>query len=79
MKKRKFGLATLVIIIIVAIAFLNSIVNFIVNIKWFKEVGYLSVYFTKLLAILKLMVPIFILVYLGIWIYYKSLREILLS
>lgn len=74
MKKRTFGISTLIIVIIVAIVFFDSIVNFIVNIKWYNEVGYLSVYFTKLLAIVKLMVPIFILIYLGIYIYYRSLR-----
>lgn len=79
MKKRTFGITSILIVIIVAIVFFDSIVNFIVNIKWYTEVGYLSVYFTKLLAIVKLMVPIFILIYLGIWIYYRSLRGSILK
>jgi len=40
--------------------------------------GYISVYLTKILAVLKLMIPIFILSYLGIWIYYKSIRKSIL-
>lgn len=74
MKKRFFGISTLLISAIIIIVFFDSIVSFIVNVKWFKEVGYISVYFTKLLAIIRLMIPIFILVYLGIWLYYRSLR-----
>jgi uncharacterized membrane protein (UPF0182 family) len=73
MKKKFFAITTLFIIIL-AIVFFNSIVNFIVNVKWYNEVKYISVYFTKLLAILKLMIPIFLLIYVGVWIYYKSFR-----
>lgn len=74
MKKRAAGITTLIILILV-VAFFDRIVNFIVNIKWFKEVGYLSVYFTKIVAVLELMVPIFLIVYLGIWLYYRSIRK----
>jgi len=49
-------------------------IAFAINIEWFREVGYLSVYFTKITAILKLMVPIFIICFVSIWAYYKSLR-----
>lgn len=73
MKKRFLGFTTLFIIIL-AIVFFDSIVNFVVNVKWYTEVGYLPIYFTKLLAILKLMVPIFLLIFIGIWLYYRSLR-----
>jgi len=74
MKKKFFGILTILIAVIIVIVFFDSIVNFIINVKWFKEVGYISVYFTKLLAVIRLMVPIFISVYLGIWLYYRSLR-----
>lgn len=74
MRKKSFGLGTLIVLIIIAIVFFDSIVNFVVNVKWFKEVGYLSVYFTKLLAVIRLMVPIFVIISLGIWVYYRSLR-----
>lgn len=75
MKKRKLGIAALLFIVVLIVMFFGSIVNFIVNVKWYKEVGYLSVYFTKVLAVIKLMVPIFILVYTGIWLYYKSIKS----
>lgn len=74
--KRKgiLSLTILFIILAIIILFLNRIVNFIVNIEWFREVGYLSVYFTKILATLKLMIPAFIICFLCIWFYYKSIR-----
>lgn len=72
--KKKLALSSIVAIIFICFLFLNNIVNFIVNVKWYKEVGYLSIYFTKLIAILKLMIPIFIISFIGIWLYYKSLR-----
>ncbi|MCM8711349.1 UPF0182 family protein [Clostridium sp. SYSU_GA19001] len=74
MKKRNYGLITLIVLIIFIILFFDRIVSFLVNIKWYEEVGYLSVYFTKLSAIAKLMIPLFFIVYIGIWLYYRSLR-----
>lgn len=74
MKKRNFGLATFVFIVFLCVIFFDRIIDFTVNVKWYKEVGYLQVYFTKVLAILKLMVPIFIIVFTAIYLYYRSLR-----
>lgn len=61
-------------ILAIIFLFLNRIVNFAVNVEWFKEIGYSSVYFTKIIAVLKLMVPTFIICFLCIWFYYKSIR-----
>lgn len=73
-KKRTSIIITLVVIFILLI-FFGNIINFIVNVEWFNEVGYLSVYFTKLVAVLKLMVPIFIITYIVIWLYYRSIKK----
>lgn len=74
MKKR--ALTVLAVILFMAfILFFGRIVNFVINVEWFKEVGYLSVYFTKLLAIAKLMVPILIVCFVTITLYYRSLRK----
>lgn len=72
--KKKFSILTIILAIVLIFIFFRSITNFIVNVEWYKEVGYLSIYFTKLLAIIKLMVPIFLICFLGIWMYYRSLR-----
>jgi len=71
--KNKKALFIPLIIIILFIAFFNKIINFIINIKWFKEVNYLTIYFTKMRAIIILMIPIFIIFFISIWMYYKSL------
>jgi uncharacterized protein len=69
-KKCKIIVLVLAIIAII-ITFLGHIVNLAINIQWFDEVGYLSVYFTKLTTIIKITMPIFILSYIAIWAYYK--------
>ncbi len=74
MKKSK-TIAFTVLLIVILIAFFNNIVNLSINLQWFKEVGYLSVYFTKLTSILKVMVPVFIVSYIAIWTYYKTLKN----
>ena len=73
--KKQLTLVWVTLGILVVLGFMGNIINFIINIKWFTEVGYLSVYFTKMIAILEMMVPIFIVAYLGIWFYYRSLRK----
>lgn len=72
--KKKLFLSTAIFIILICISFFARIIDLIVNIEWYKEVGYISVYFTKLVAIIKLMIPIFLISFIGIWLYYKSLR-----
>ncbi|MCY6372710.1 UPF0182 family protein [Clostridium ganghwense] len=74
MKKRSF-IGTAIFILVLVAVFLNQIVNFIINVKWFSEVGYLSIYFTKITATLKLMIPIFIICFAAIWFYYKSIKK----
>lgn len=76
--KRKKTIAISIGIIVILIAFLGNIINLAINIQWFKEVGYLSVYFTKLISILKLMVPVFIMSYIAIWLYYKTFKSSIL-
>ncbi|MGH4138663.1 UPF0182 family protein [Clostridium sp.] len=65
-------------IILIIIAFLGNIVNVLINIQWFQDVGYLSVYLTKLTSILKLMCPLFIVSYISIWTYYKTFKSSIL-
>ncbi|MBK5240361.1 UPF0182 family protein [Clostridium sp.] len=76
--KKKFVLYSVIIILIICLFSLGSIVQFVISIEWFKEVGYLSVYFTKILTMLKMMVPVFILTYIGIWLYYRSIKKSIL-
>ncbi len=73
--KKKISIVIAVILVVFLVGFLDNMVNFIINIKWFNEVGYTSVFLTKIIATLKLMIPIFLISYIGIWVYYKSLRK----
>ncbi len=72
--KKRLAIITTIFIIFIGLFSVDKIINFVVSIEWFKEVGYLSVYFTKITAVLKLMIPMFIISFVGIWVYYKSLR-----
>ncbi len=72
--KRKLIVIATIFIMFLGIFSLGKVINFLVNVEWFKEVGYLSVYFIKIVAVFKLMIPMFIIAFIGIWIYYKSLR-----
>ncbi len=71
--KNKKALFIPLFIIILIIAFFNKIINFIINVEWFKEVNYLPIYFTRIKSIIILMLPIFIIFFISIWMYYKSL------
>ena len=75
MKKKYKIILPLLILVILIFGFMDGIVNFTINIKWFKEVGYLPVYLKKITAILKLMMPIFFVCFTGIIIYYRSLKK----
>lgn len=76
--KKKFVLYSASIILILCLVFLGRIVQFVINIQWFKEVGYLSVFLTKIFTVFKLMIPVFILSYIGIWLYYRGIRKSIL-
>ncbi|WP_027626477.1 UPF0182 family protein [Clostridium lundense] len=73
----KKGITTIsfILIVLLIVVFFNRISSFIINIEWFKEVSYLSVYFTKLIAVAKLLIPSFIIVFLCIWTYYSTLKK----
>ncbi|MHC6178279.1 UPF0182 family protein [Clostridium sp. JNZ X4-2] len=74
MKKKRLVFGILILVLVLCILFLSKIVNFVINVEWYKEVGYLSVYFTKIVAMCKLILPLFVISFIGIWLYYKSLR-----
>lgn len=73
MKNKILNTVLISILLLVVVFFVST--NFIINVQWFKEVGYLNVFFTKLIAICKLFVPIFILYFGVIAIYLFTLRK----
>lgn len=68
----KLILAAMVILIIV---FFSSIIDFLVDVQWFKEVGYLGVYFTRLITELKLGIPVFIIFMAITYLYLLYLKK----
>lgn len=73
--KKKATLITAIIAVVFIVLFFDSIVSFVINIQWFKDIGYLPAYFTKLKAMLKLMIPTFLVTYIAIWLYYRSIKK----
>lgn len=74
MKKRKSPtIILLVLIILVGLFF--SLIGFFTDFLWFKELSYVSVFFTKLFTQLKIGIPTFIIVTLLSFIYLKVLKR----
>lgn len=73
MKNKILNIVLMSILLLVVILFVST--NFIINVQWFKEVGYLNVFFTKLVATCKLFIPIFIVYFTVIAIYLFTLRK----
>ena len=69
--KGKIALVVILILIMVAVAGTGYITDFL----WFKELGYLSVFFKKLLTQLKIGIPVFIVVTLSAYLYFKFIRR----
>lgn len=73
MKSKILNIVIVAVLLLVGILFVST--NFIIDIQWFKEVGYLEVFFTKMIAICKLFIPIFIVYFVVIAIYLVTLRK----
>lgn len=74
--KKIFNIKTILIaIVFLIIVFFSGIVNFLVNIQWYKEVGYLKVYMTRVFMKFGLGVPIFIIMFLIIYLYMLFLKK----
>ena len=73
--KKSYTIGIVIFITLVIAIFFDRIVDFIVNVQWFKEVGYTSVYFTRIVATVKLMLPLALLLFFGLWFYYKGIRK----
>ncbi len=72
--KKKGIVFSFIIMIILILLVLASSINILVDYQWFKELGYLSIYFKRVVATLKLMIPVFIIIFTAITVYYISLK-----
>jgi uncharacterized protein len=74
-KKNRFGMKAILVVILLAILLLFSLVGFITDFLWFKEIGYVSVFFKKLVTQLEIGIPTFIIVTLATFGYLKLLKR----
>ena len=73
-KKRRFGIKGILIAIIVILILFFSLIGFITDYMWFKELGYVSVFLKQLFTQLKIGIPVLIIVTLLSYIYFKRLK-----
>ncbi|KRQ86478.1 hypothetical protein ABG79_01684 [Caloramator mitchellensis] len=72
MKKIGFKLVGIFVLLLIII---SSISGFLIDIQWFKEVGYLNVFFTSFKAKLTILIPSFLIFFLAIYFYAKFLAK----
>ncbi len=73
-KKRKPVLWIIVAIVVILLLFF-SLIGFITDFIWFKELDYVSVFFTKLFTQIKIGVPTFVVVTFLAYVYLKVLKR----
>lgn len=76
-KKNKKGWGIRIVLLsILLLGFLFfALIEFITDYMWFRELGYVSVFFTQLFAQLKIGVPTFIIVTLLAYLYFKLIKR----
>ena len=73
-KKRKLGIQGLLIVILLIVFLFIALIGFITDFLWFKELDYVSVFFTKLFTQLKIGIPTFVIITFLAYIYLKFLK-----
>ena len=74
-KKFEHKVLLIVAIVVVAGALFLSLVNFIGDFLWFKEMGYLDVFFKQLVTQLKVGIPTFVVISILLYLYLNLLRK----
>lgn len=74
-KKRKLGIQGIIIVILLIILLFIALIGFITDFLWFKELGYVSVFLTKLFTQLKIGIPVFVVITFLAYIYLKFLKR----
>lgn len=74
-KKRKLGAKGIIIIVLLVILLFVALIGWITDFMWFRELGYVSVFLTKLFTQLKIGVPVFVIVTFLAYVYLKFLKK----
>ena len=75
MKKKKTGIKWIILIILLLIVLFVSLIGFITDFLWFRELGYVSVFLTKLVTQLKIGIPAFVIIAFLAYVYLKFLKR----
>lgn len=75
MKKKKMGIKGLIIVILLLIVLFLSLIGFITDFLWFRELGYVSVFLKKLVTQLEIGIPTFVIITLLAYVYLKFLKR----
>ena len=74
MKDKRFGLGAIVVVLFVLFAGFGTLVGFVTDYLWFKELGYTSVFWKQLTTQLTLGIPTFIVIMALTYLYLKLLK-----
>ena len=75
-RKGRKSLTVIIILAGILIATLSSIVAFVVDYKWFSEVGYTDIFLKELTTKAKVGLPVFVVLTLLLFVYFKTLKRI---
>ncbi len=75
MEKLEKKISIVLLIIVIAASLFLALVGFISDFMWFKEMGYVAVFFTQLVTILKVGIPTFVVVTALVMLYLHHLRK----
>jgi len=75
LKKKRTAAKGLIVAIAVIIVLFLALIGFITDFLWFKELGYVSVFLTKLFTQLKIGIPVFIVISFLAYVYLKFLKK----
>ena len=74
MKKRKIRIRILAGVLLVLVLFF-ALVEFFTNLLWFKELGYVNVFFKELVTQLEFGIPTFLIVTLICYFYLMAIKK----
>lgn len=74
-KQRKFGLKAVLIVALLLLLLIFSMVGYITDFLWFRELGYVSVFFKQIVTQLEIGVPTFLVVTILTFVYLKLLKR----
>ena len=74
-KKRGLGVRGVIIVILLIVLLFVALIGWITDFMWFREMGYVSVFLTKLFTQLKIGIPVFIIMTFLAYVYLKFLKK----